>query len=144
MSLCDEFKEAVKIQIRIRSETKIETVIRTFWRSLGLEFAYDLYKGKGIDWGILFDLLIVFDIVSAFKLLTKFGFTGAVAKFLAKLGPWAIALYVVIIIAEITLAIKKFSIINKRFIEKISDLYSHSDCDKKTKDQILKELNVDF
>ncbi len=144
MDPCEDLKLELDIALEAKAERRKDAVIRFILGLIGFEWAYDLIKGKGIDWSVLIDLLILLDLAAAIawllQQLPKVGLTGLAGQIAKKLGPWAIAFLVIDLAIQIWVLIERLGKASDDFDRRVKEIYDKSDCPDK--DKILKEKGI--
>ncbi|NOU18726.1 MAG: hypothetical protein HOO91_14305 [Bacteroidales bacterium] len=143
MDPCTELDQDLTIEIGAHSEIKKQIFIRFLLGLLNLDWLYDILitKIRGAEWTDILNALLNLDIAAAIwwliKLLQEVGLKDLVPQLLKRIGPWALAIWVVTIVADIGILIYRLSRESDRYEQALKDLYNSSNCEMK--DEIFKK-----
>ena len=148
MTPCEQLEQDLRIEIDTHDEIRKQTFIRFLLGLLNLDWLYDILilKIRGPEWRDVLNALIALDIVVAIiwliNLIREIGFRDLAKELLKRLGPWALAIWVVTIVADIGILIYRLTTESDRYDIALKELYTNSDCDKK--DEIFRKMDLEI
>lgn len=145
MDPCDELEADLDLEQDILDETKFLAGLRLFLGIIGFEWLYDLIKYRRFDWKTFLDALVLGDIIFLLywlrELLKTLGLKDALKELAKKVGPWAIAIWAVAILANIGIYISRRLTASNRFDEAVAALYhAYDNCERR--DEIFRERGL--